>query len=85
VPPDIPVTKLVTRGAPATALLREARSGRWDLVVVGESRHSLRWALSARVGDRLNRSSPTPVLVVHDDPDTEPRAAGVGRAQLRVA
>ena len=85
VPEEIPVTKLVTRGSPAPALLREARSGRWDLVVVGESRHSLRWALSARVGDRLNRSSPTPVLVVHDDPDAEPRAAGVGRAQLRVA
>ena len=42
----------------------------WDLVVVG---------------DRLNRRSPTPVLVVHEDPDTEPLAAGVGRAQLRVA
>ena len=43
---------------PAAALLREARSGRWDLVVVGEARHSLRWALSARVGDRLNRQQP---------------------------
>ena len=83
VPRDIPVTKLVTRGAPGTALLREARSGRWDLVVVGESRRRMRWSLSARVGDRLNRRSPTPVLVVHEDP--ERAAAGVGRAQLRVA
>ena len=54
-------------------------------MVVGESSRRLRRALSARVGDRLNRRSPTPVLVVHEDPDTEPLAAGVGRAQLRVA
>jgi nucleotide-binding universal stress UspA family protein len=70
VPAEIPITKLITRGPAGAALLREARTGRWDLVVVGQScrRH---WPL-ATVGDRLNRRSDVPVLVVHED-QTEPR------------
>jgi nucleotide-binding universal stress UspA family protein len=85
VPRQIPVTKLVTRGAPGRALLREARTGCWDLVVVGESRRRFRWPLSGRVGERLNRRSPTPVLVVHEEPDEDPATAPVGRTRLRVA
>jgi nucleotide-binding universal stress UspA family protein len=72
VPQEVPVTKLLTRGAPGAALLREARSGRWDLVVVGQGHRRPRLPLVERVGDRLNRRSPTPVLVVHEDQD-EPR------------
>ena len=69
VPEEIPITKMVTRGAPSAALLREARSGCWDLVVVGES---ARRHLLGSVGERLNRRSPVPVLVVPEAPG-EPR------------
>ena len=70
VPGEVPITKLVTRGAPGKALLREARSGCWDLVVVGQS--SRRRRLLRSVGDRLKRRSGVPVLVVHEEP-AEPR------------
>jgi nucleotide-binding universal stress UspA family protein len=65
VPDEIPVTKLVTRGDPCVALRREAETGCWDLVVVGQSarRHRLRKS----VGARLDRHA-TPVLVVHEQP-----------------
>jgi nucleotide-binding universal stress UspA family protein len=71
VPEAIPVTKLVRHGEPAAALLAEAETGCWDLIVVGESarRHRLR----RPVGARLGRHS-TPVLVVHEQPDVPDRA-----------
>ena len=71
VPQEIPITKLVTRGPAGAALLREAQSGCWDLVVVGQS-HRRHWPLGA-VGDRLNRRSDVPVLVVHEEEEEEPR------------
>jgi nucleotide-binding universal stress UspA family protein len=77
VPTDIPITKLVTRGRPGAALLREARTGRWDLVVVGQSHRRRRWLDS--VGERLNRRSGVPVLVVHED---QSEARRDGRAGL---
>jgi nucleotide-binding universal stress UspA family protein len=67
VPEHIPITKLVARGRPGAALLREARTGCWDLVVVGQSRRRRR--LLSSVGERLNRRSGVPVLVVHEDRD----------------
>jgi nucleotide-binding universal stress UspA family protein len=75
VPTEIPVTKLVTRGAPGRALLRQANTGCWDLIVVGQSHRRFH---VRRVGDWLNRRSPTPVLVVHEEPDTTPRRRGTG-------
>jgi nucleotide-binding universal stress UspA family protein len=71
VPEEIPLTKIVARGSPGRALLREARTGVWDLVIVGQTHREHR-PLLERVGDRLNRRSPTPVLVVHMEPG-EPR------------
>lgn len=86
VPEDVPVTKLVTRGAPGAALLREIRSGAWDLVVVGQSQRRIRLPLREPVGERLNRQSPTPVLVVHEEA-SEPmrgrRTRRLGRASRR--
>jgi nucleotide-binding universal stress UspA family protein len=67
VPQEIPVTKIVSRGSPGRALLREASTGCWDLVVVGQRHHRHR-PLLERVGERLNRHSDTPVLVVHAEP-----------------
>jgi nucleotide-binding universal stress UspA family protein len=65
VPQEIPVTKLVSHGSPAAALLREADSGVWDLIVVGETRR--RFRLLPSVGAKL-AGAPTPVLIVHDEP-----------------
>jgi nucleotide-binding universal stress UspA family protein len=65
VPTEIPVTKLVCHGDPASALRREAESGNWDLIVVGQS--SKRFRFFRPVGARLEGCA-TPVLVVHDGP-----------------
>jgi nucleotide-binding universal stress UspA family protein len=73
VPEEIPVTKIVTHGSPGRALLREVRTGQWDLVIVGQA-HRQRRPLIERVGERLNRRSPTPVLVVHEEPSEPLRA-----------
>jgi nucleotide-binding universal stress UspA family protein len=83
VPTEIPVTKLVTRGDPVAALLREANRGIWDLIVVGES--ARRFRLCRSVGSRL-RNCPTPVLVVHDEPAVgRERPAGAPRTSRRPA
>jgi nucleotide-binding universal stress UspA family protein len=84
VPQEIPVTKLVKRGRPGRALLEEARTGCWDLVVVGQSDHRLR-PLFARLGEWLEERSPTPVLVVPEQPAPARRARGRRRAQVRTA
>jgi nucleotide-binding universal stress UspA family protein len=68
VPQEIPVTKLLAHGSPWRALLREARGGQWDLIVVGQTDRPWWPRFLARVGERLNRRSPTPVLVVHEEP-----------------
>jgi nucleotide-binding universal stress UspA family protein len=69
VPTEIPVTKLVSHGDPAAALRREAESGNWDVVVVGQS--ARRFRLFRPVGARLE-GCPTPVLVVHEEPAAAP-------------
>ena len=88
VPEEIPVTKMVSRGSPGRALLREAGTGCWDLVVVGQSHRNHR-PLLERVGERLNRRSDTPVLVVHEEPlePKRPRRRWLRRrrAQVRTA
>ena len=67
VPAEIPVTKLVSHGDPAAALRREASTGKWDLIVVGETSRRFRLPLARTVGDRV-RTGSTPVLVVRDEP-----------------
>lgn len=84
VPEEIPVTKLVKRGRAGAALLQEARTGCWDLVIVGQAHRTFR-PLFARVGEWLNPRSPTPVLVVHEEPATPRPAGGRRRAQFRIA
>jgi nucleotide-binding universal stress UspA family protein len=68
VPPEMPVTKLLTRGDPAAALLGEAAGGDWDLVVVGQATRRRRLPFQRPVGERL-RDIPAPVLVVHEEAD----------------
>jgi nucleotide-binding universal stress UspA family protein len=84
VPEEIPVTKLVKRGRAGRALLEEARSGCWDLVIVGQANRPLRPRF-ARVGEWLNHRSPTPVLVVHEEPAAARPPSGRRRAQVRTA
>jgi nucleotide-binding universal stress UspA family protein len=72
VPQEIPVTKIVAHGSPGRALLREARTGLWDLVIVGQAHRNHR-PLLERVGERLNRRADTPVLVVHEELLEAPR------------
>jgi nucleotide-binding universal stress UspA family protein len=78
VPPEIPVTKLVTHGNPCAALRKEAEKGCWDLVVVGQSDRCFR--LRSAVGARLGKHA-TPVLVVHEEPAE--RRQGMRRFSLR--
>jgi nucleotide-binding universal stress UspA family protein len=82
VPVEVPVTKLVTRGSPAAALLREAKTGCWDLIVVGHTPR--RFRVRRSLAQRLRRS-PTPVLVVHADSSGEilERRTGARRESRR--
>ena len=68
VPADVPVTKLLARGRPADVLLTHALDGYWDLIVIGHHSGLLRWPPGRRVGARLVRSSPIPVLIVRGEP-----------------
>ena len=73
IPDDVPVTKMMTHGDPAEALLREAERGDWDLVVVGQATRRHRIPFQRPVGERL-RSISIPVLVVHAEPEPSPGA-----------
>jgi nucleotide-binding universal stress UspA family protein len=78
IPTDCPVTKLVASGNEAEALLTHVLDGPWDLVVVG--RHSAfdRRTLRGRLGARLARRCPVPVLIVPADaPAARERREGV--------
>jgi hypothetical protein len=78
IPDDVPVTKLMTHGDPAEALLREAERGDWDLVVVGQASRRHRIPFQHPVGERL-RDISLPVLVVHADPPVRPGATAARR------
>ena len=82
VPTEIPVTKLVAHGNPAAALLREAKTGRWDLVVVGQTPRRFRLPLRRPVGERLQDCA-APVLVVHGDPPAGTRERRATRRRSR--
>lgn len=78
IPSDLPVTKLIAHGNEAEALLTHVRNGPWDLVVLG--RHSCfdRLTLRGRLGARLARRSPVPVLIVPPT-SSAPRHGTTGR------
>ena len=79
VPAHVPVTKLLAHGSSAKALLDHAGRCPWDLLVVGQRAASERWPCGRRLGTRLSRSSPVPVLIVRDEADAPAGAAAEER------
>jgi nucleotide-binding universal stress UspA family protein len=70
VPQGIPVTKLVSPRPIEQALLREAREGDHDLVILGSrGRGPIRSAVFGSVGRMMLRHGPLPVLIVSARPD----------------
>ncbi len=75
VPDDLPLTTRLLDGDPAREILRAAREGSHDLIVLGSrGRGRVTAALLGSVSNRVMHDSPVPVMVVHrprgdDEPD----------------
>ena len=64
-PEDVSVTTLLVEGPPARALIERARSGAFDLIVMGSHGHGrLHTSLLGCVSQKVLHASPIPVLLI---------------------
>ena len=78
IPGDVPVTKLLRRGAAGPAIVHEAKTGEYDVIVMGSrGRGDLRSLFMGSASHHVCRASPVPVLLVH-----APAARASARAQV---
>ena len=74
-PEDVSVTTLLVEGPPAKALIERARSGAFDLIVMGSHGHGrLHQSLLGCVSQKVLHASPIPVLLIRA-PEPEPAPA----------
>ena len=74
-PEDVSVTTLLVEGPPARALIERARSGAFDLIVMGSHGHGrLHQSLLGCVSQKVLHASPIPVLLIRA-PEPEPAPA----------
>jgi nucleotide-binding universal stress UspA family protein len=73
VPDDLPLTTRLLDGDPAREILRAAREGRHDLIVMGSrGRGRVTAALLGSVSNHVMHDAEVPVMIVHrphDEPD----------------
>jgi nucleotide-binding universal stress UspA family protein len=75
IPQEVSVLKILAHGAPASVILEQARSGDYDLVVLGSrGRGGMTALLLGSVSHQVMQRSPIPVLVIHADEETAPAA-----------
>ena len=80
-PEDISVTTLLVEGPPARALIERARSGAFDLIVMGSHGHGrLHQSLLGCVSQKVPHASPIPVLLTRA-PAEEPAPAPAPRME----
>lgn len=76
-PEDVSVTTLLVEGPPAKALIERARSGAFDLIVMGSHGHGrLHQSLLGCVSQKVLHASPIPVLLIRaPEPEQAPAKA----------
>ncbi len=80
------MTTILTAQPIRSALMRETRSGRYDLVVMGSrGRGAFRSATLGSVSHYVLHHSPIPVLIVHAEPGAEGERQDDVRAELKPA